>query len=342
MSRPAQLCLSAVTFCAFFVAFARPAHARIGLVVGEPFGSFGTMMPQGHASVYIDNLCAASPTQLRPCHPGEFGVVISRYHDLRTRQLDWIAFPAFTFFYGVSNPSQVPTFVTPSLEAELRESYRQAHLIDIVPTRVDKHGIAHPPPYGDWEEGIGAAFDRRLFIYTIATTPAQDASVLAFLNSDPNRRKYTLGRNNCADFAAEVLSIVLPEQRPSVLHRNVAVDFDMTTPKGLARELDAYGHTHPDSGLRVYEVPQIPGTLRRSRPIRGAAESLLTTKRYLATVLVLQPELILTDWIVYESKGRWKPGRDANIITPEQWNNAATNTPALTPATSVALSEADR
>ena len=31
--------------------------------------------------------------------------------------------------------------------------------------------------------------------------------------------------------------------------------------------VDTYGHAHPELQLRVYEVPQIPGTLRRSRPL---------------------------------------------------------------------------
>ena len=86
------LLLSASTVAAFVPV----AHARIGLVVGEPFGSFGTIMPVGHAGIYLDHLCAASPLRLRPCMPGETGVVLSRYHDLRTRDLDWMAVPAFT------------------------------------------------------------------------------------------------------------------------------------------------------------------------------------------------------------------------------------------------------
>ena len=240
MTRTAHFCLRALFFCAILVAAATPAHARIALVVGEPFGSFGTMMPVGHASIYLDNLCAASPTQLRSCRPGEFGVVLSRYHDLRTRNLDWLAIPASIFFYGVADPGQVPTFVTPSFAAELRETYRQANLLDVVPNRIDRHGAIRPSRYGDWEESIGATFDRRLLVYSIATTLQQDAGILATLNSDPNRRRYTLRRANCADFAADLLSMVLPEQHPSILGRNVFADFDMTTPKNLARRFDFF------------------------------------------------------------------------------------------------------
>ncbi len=296
------------------------AHARIGLVIGEPFGSFGTMLPVGHAGIYLDHICADGPIHLRFCRPGETGVVLSRYHDLRSPDLDWMAVPAFTFFYGVDSASQVPAFVTPKLEADLREDYRQARLLAVAPDRLDRHGRLVAPGYGDWQEGIGAAFDRNLLIYSIETTPEQEAAILTLLNEQPNVRRYTLGRANCADFAKDLLSVVLP----NVLHRNVLADFDMTTPKNLARQLNAYGETHPEAGLRVYAVPQLPGTLRRSRPLRGAAETFVKTKRYLVTLIVIQPEAILADWIVYEAKGKWPPGRNAEPLSPGLWSAALT------------------
>lgn len=288
----------------------------MALIVGEPFGSFGTMMPQGHASIYLEDLCVETAVQLRPCRPGELGAVISRYHDIRHPELDWLAFPLPIFLYGTSDLSSVPKFMTAAQEADLRERYRAAYLRDYLPDRTNRHGDLVPPPYGDWEEGIGSAFDRRLLIYSFETTPEQDAAALAWLNRRPNHRAYTLGRHNCADFAADLLRLALPRD---VLRRNVLADFDMTTPKTLAREVDGYGQSHPELRLQVYEVPQIAGTLRRSRPLRGAAESLITTKRYFAVVVVLQPELMLADWIVYEKRGKWHPGLDAVPATPDTW-----------------------
>jgi hypothetical protein len=291
------------------------AHARIGLVVGEPFGSFGTMMPAGHAGIYLDHLCADTPTHLRHCHSGEFGVVISRYHDLRYADTDWMATPASVFFYGVDDPYTAPQYMTASLEAELREAYREAHLMDLAPDTIDHHGTAYPARYGDWDESIGAAFDRRLFLYTIDTTPEQDASILALLNDSPDTRRYSLFRANCADFAAEVLNTILP----GTFHRNNIADFQMMSPKQDAKLLRAYGDAHPELHLTIYEIPQIPGTLRRSRPIRGAAETLLKTKRYLATLLVIQPEIVLGSWVIYETKGKSKPGLNAEQIAPSFW-----------------------
>ncbi len=288
----------------------------MALIVGEPFGSFGTMMPVGHSSIYLENLCAETAVQLRPCHPGEFGAVVSRYHDVRHPDLDWLAFPLPVFLYGTEDLAHVPSFMTVAGETDLRERYREAHLRSYTPDRVNKHGDPVPPPYGDWDEGIGAAFDRRLIVYSFDTTPAQEQAALHWLNERPNRRTYTLGRHNCADFAADLLRIAIPRE---VLRRNVPADFDMTTPKTLAREVSSYGHAHPELHLRVCQVPQIPGTLRRSRPVRGAAETFVKTKRYVATLLVLQPELLLADWMLYEARGRWKPGVDASIILPAEW-----------------------
>ncbi len=302
---------------AILLSLSVPASARIGLVVGEPFGAFGTMMPVGHASIYIDHLCAASPTELRPCNPGELGVVIARYHDLTAMHLDWMAVPAAVFFYGVEDPANAPQTMTASLEAELRERYREDHLLAIAPGRLDKHGVQHRPPYGDWQEAIGAAFDRRLFLYTFDTTPTQDAQLLAAINALPNRRRYTLGRANCADFAADILALVLPAH-PA---RNVFADFDMASPKNLARQIDALQTDHPELHLRVYELPQLPGSLRRSRPLRGAAETFVKTKRYLFTLIVLQPELVVADWLIYEARGRWSPGQDAQLLTPTEFAN---------------------
>ncbi len=306
---------SVLWFAALF--FTAPtAHARMALIVGEPFGAFGTMMPQGHTSIYLPDLCVDTAVHLRPCHAGEWGAVVSRYHDLRHPALDWMAFPLPVFLYGTTDLAHVPAAITAARETDIRERYWQQHLSAYVPGHLDRHGDTAPPPYGDWQEGIGAAFDRRLLMYSFNTTPTQDEAVLHWINDRPNRRSYTLTRHNCADFVADILRIALPA---AVIHRNVLADFDMTTPKNLAREVDAYGHLHPELHLEVYEVPQLPGTLRRSRPLRGAAESLITTKRYFAAVVVLQPELMLADWIIYEKRGKWHPGNDALVATPAGW-----------------------
>jgi len=290
-----------------------PAHATLGVLVGEPYGSFGTMMPVGHTALYFDHLCADIPTSLHPCVAGEQGVVAARYH--RVGDLDWLATPIIPFLYGVDDPEQTPTFVTPQIRAEIRERYRKAHLEPIVPSRFDASGQELTPKQGEWMETIGSTFDRRLFLYEIDTTPEQDAALLAWLRDRPNRRRYSLRHANCADFAADAVNLLYP----NAIRRNRLADFGMMTPKQVARALEAFGLAHPELHLRVYEIPQLPGTLRRSRPLRGAAEMFVKTKRYLTFFLATQPELALADWIVYESKGKWQPGSNAVPMLPAAW-----------------------
>ena len=319
MTRAAHHRWRVLSACAPIVAAATPAHARIGLVVGEPFGSFGTMFPVGHAGIYLDHLCAETPTRLHLCSSGEYGVVLARYHDIKSTQLDWLAEPAFTFFYGVDTPAQVPAFVTPALRDQLRMSFRDARLRDVVPgpvaTRIERDGALHFKDGEDWQESIGAAFDRRLFVYALATTPQQDAALLDYINALPTRRHYGVRRSNCADFAADILRVVLPQRQRKVLHRTLLADFDFTTPESLARQLDAFGRAHPELDFAVFEVPQLPGSTRRSRPLRSG-EMFLTTKRYLFTFLAIQPEFVVADTIAYESKGRWSPATTLTSSRP--------------------------
>ncbi len=302
-------------FTALFCVTAQSCAARVGLVVGEPFGNFGTMMPQGHASVYLADFCANGPLRLRRCEAGEAGVVLSRYHDLRRPALDWMAVPLIPFLYGVDSATAVPASLDSGLKAELRDRYRRAYLQDIVPDRADRHGRPHPPRNGDWAEGIGAAFDRRVLLYTFEVPDTAEEAIAAMLNGEPNARRYTLGRENCADFAAELLQVALPK---GTLRRNVLADFDMTTPKNLAREIDAYGRTHPDSHLSVFAIPQLPGSLRRSRPLRGAAEGFVSERRYVLALTLLQPEALLACLWAYEVHGKWTAGMDATPLAPEE------------------------
>ena len=60
----------------------REPHGAVALLMEEPYGDFGAMNPTGHAAVYLNHICAESPTELRMCHDGEYGVVISRYHKI--------------------------------------------------------------------------------------------------------------------------------------------------------------------------------------------------------------------------------------------------------------------
>jgi hypothetical protein len=285
------------------------SHASIAVLVGEPFGSFGTMMPVGHTAIYLDHLCADGPLKLRECRPGEpQGVVVARYHQLG--QYDWLASPVMEFLYATEDPSKVLSYATLDNSWDLREVYRRRYLETIVPD-----GAEYDKATDEWWESAGTAYTRRLWGYQLDTTAEQDRRFLNILNERANRHAYKLKDANCADFAAEMMNIYFPGS----VRRDRVADFGWMTPKNVARCVQAYGKAHPALDLKIFEVPQVPGSLRRSRPVRGAAEAALTTRRYLATLLAIQPEVPAACLVLYLKHGRWQIGRGAEIADPEDF-----------------------
>jgi hypothetical protein len=94
------------------------ALADAALLVEEPYGEFGFFNPTGHSAVYLNHVCAESPVKLRTCHPGEYGVVISRYH--RVGGYDWIAIPLVVYLYAVDQVEDVPVTADARLEVPLK------------------------------------------------------------------------------------------------------------------------------------------------------------------------------------------------------------------------------
>ena len=46
---------------AVLMGIAMPMYAAFTVLVGEPFGRYGTMMPLGHTAIYLDRVCADGP-----------------------------------------------------------------------------------------------------------------------------------------------------------------------------------------------------------------------------------------------------------------------------------------
>ncbi len=108
------------------------------------------MNPTGHAAVYFNHICADSPTSLRPCHDGEYGVVISRYHKIDG--YDWLAIPLVPYLYAVDSLNDVPQTVDKEQVEALRDAYRKQHLLDLAPN--NRHGRS---PKGEWTELVGSS-----------------------------------------------------------------------------------------------------------------------------------------------------------------------------------------
>jgi hypothetical protein len=270
-----------ITLIGVLLFCAAAAHASVTLLLEEPFGTFGGMNPTGHAAVYLSNVCAATPLTLRRCHAGEQGVVISRYD--RVDGYDWIAIPLLPYLYAVDRADQVPSSVSEEDVANLRNQYRRSHLREVAPDQEDGS-----PPSDQWIQLVGSAYDRTSYAFGIETTTAQDDQLIRRFNSRTNRRHFNIFFHNCADFARQTVDFYYPH----AIHRSLVADTGIMTPKQAGKSLLSYSKRHRDLQFSIFVVPQVQGSIPRSRPVRGVLESLVKSKRYavpLVTVAVLHP-----------------------------------------------------
>jgi hypothetical protein len=290
---------------AFIFVFAAllPANADAVFLLEEPYGRLGSVEPMGHAAVYLTGICAASPTQLRRCEPGEAGVVISRYH--RIAGYDWLAIPLVPYLYAVDTPGEIPHSADARTVAELRNAYRRAHLLTIVPSDASGHA-----PQGDWTQLVGSAYDRKIYGFQIETSAEQDQAFMQRLNGRENQSHYNVLFSNCADFARTVLNFYAPH----AVHRNFFADAGITTPKQVAKSLVGYARHHPIVELSSFQIPQMPGSIQRSRPADGVAESLIKSKKYVVPLAILSPVVTGSIAVVYLAEGRFNPKRGAGVF----------------------------
>jgi hypothetical protein len=302
-SRGRRFGIWAIAFLFPILAHCGVARASVALLMEEPYGDFGAFNPTGHAAVYLNHICAASPIELRPCGPGEFGVVISRYH--RVAGYDWIAIPLIPYLYAVEDASQVPDSVDKAQLAALRDAYRRKYLETLAPD--DKDGSA---PVGDWTQLVGSAYDRTIHGFQVVSTEEQDERFIAIFNDRRNKGHFNMFFHNCADFSRVVLGIYLPH----AIHRSVVADLGMTTPKQVAKSLVKYGQKHPELEMSAFVIPQVPGSVARSHPVDGVAESLIKSKKYLLPMAILSPEVTGAVVVAYLAKGRMKLPKDAAVF----------------------------
>jgi hypothetical protein len=279
------------------------AQAGATLLLEEPYSYDGAFAGTGHAAVYLSNVCSVSAVILRPCNEGESGVVLSRYDGIEG--YDWIAVPLIPYLYAVDRPEDIPLFADAKLVAFLRDQYRRDYLESLAPDRPDGG-----TPAGNWYEMIGASYDRTIYGFEIETSPEQDALLISKFNSQPNRERYNFVKRNCADFVREVIDFYYPH----ALHRSVIGDLGVTTPKQIAKMLAKYSRHHPELQSSDFLVPQVPGTIRRSKPVRGVLESVMAAKKYMLPLVVLHPYIGGGLLVEYFGHRRFDPARNALIL----------------------------
>lgn len=295
----AKLCLLAL-IC--LVCIAR-AHAGATLLLEEPYSYDGTFAGTGHVAVYLSNVCSSSPVVLRPCRDDESGIVLSRYDGIAG--YDWIAIPLVAYLYAVDRPEDAPLFADAKLVAFLRDQYRRDHLKSLAPDLPDGG-----TPAGNWYELVGASYDRTVYGFEIETTPEQDALLIEKINSKPNIERYNFVKRNCADFVREVINFYYPH----ALHRSVIGDLGVTTPKQIAKMLAKYSHRNPELDSSNFILPQVPGAVRRSAPIHGVLESVMSAKKYMVPLVILHPYIGGGLLVEHFGHRRFDPARNALVL----------------------------
>jgi hypothetical protein len=281
------------------------ARADVAVLLEEPYSLDGRVAGTGHTAVYLSRICAASPTVLRRCLPGEEGVVISRYHAVGNN--DWFAIPLTAYLFAVEKPQDIPLFADAKIVAALRDRYRRGHLESIAP---NVNGGETPP--GNWYELAGSAYDRTLYSFQLETSPAQDDAFIAYLNSRSNEAAYKFVTSNCADFVREVVHFYYPR----AIGRNWISDLAVSTPKHAAKSFVKYARKHSDLQFSALIIPQVPGTIKRSTPIHGVADTIFKAKKYEIPLLVFTPFVGVGVAVAYYTGGRFNPAHNAELLDP--------------------------
>lgn len=291
---------------ALSLAMASRCDAQAALLMEEPYGFFGTVNPTGHTAVYFDRICAETPVQLRRCEPGETGVVISRYQGMGG--YDWVAIPLVPYLYSVEDPAKVPDHVDRETVERMRENYHEAHLMELGDD-LSPGNLFH----GGWTQLIGVSYERRIYAFRFNTTEEQDDALITWLNNRANKSHFELLFNNCADFAR----VMLNQYFPGTFSRSIFPDAGMTTPKQITYKLMRYGRKHPETGIEVFEIPQVPGYRHLSRANKSVSESLVTTV-YAVPLAIANPYLAGGLFVDYLVRGRYHLiPKHPQVLAPE-------------------------
>jgi len=286
-----------------FLSVVPEGRAGATLLLGEPYGGLARVSPTGHVAVYLDRVCAASPTQLRRCEPGELGVVISRYDKIGG--YDWIAIPLIPYLYAVARAEDVPEFADAQTVARLRDAYRRQYLSELAPDSPQGE-----PPQGGWFQLVGAAYDRKFYAFEIETQEAQDDELIKVFNSRRNKQSFNAFFRNCADFAKDVINFYYPK----AVRRSIIADSGFTTPKQVANSLVRYSQKRPELQFSAFVIEQVPSNLPRSKRIRGVLESLVKSKKYVVPLVVVHVWLTPGLAAGYITTGRFNPSRHAVTV----------------------------
>jgi len=282
------------------------ANAHATVLLEEPYGFYGSLLPTGHSAIYLDRVCAETPLVLRRCEAGELGVVLTRYPGIGG--YDWVAIPLVSFLYSVENVTEAPARVDRKTVWRMRNRYHESHLLAL-----GKNIAAGNLIKGGWSFLVGHAYERRIYAFRFETAAEQDDALIARLNADKNRSRFDFLYNNCADFVRSVLNAYFP----GAFRRSLFADLGITTPKAITHKLVQFARKHPAMQLAIFEIPQVPGYRRPSGSNLGLTEMLATTA-YSLPLMLVSPYLaggLLVDYLAQGSFDLIPARRE--VLTPD-------------------------
>ncbi len=281
------------------IALGAVAQAEIGLMLNEALKvGVSKWTGAGHSAVYLSGVCMASPVELRPCGPGENGVVLTSYRTFsEDRSFEWNAIPLNVYLYGMEDESARPLYANPTIRWMMQERYRQKYLEGLCTGRCATN------PNALWRDTVATIFLRDIYMFMAKTTPEQDSALIGKFNRAGNVRHQNGLTYNCADFAREVVNTYFPgAAKPDHLN-----DFWMTSPKAIAKSFAHYGVKHHELEFHVVRFSQIPGEYPPSKDNRKGTEELCRANKWRVPLAVLLPYELVGLTSSYMITGRFNP-----------------------------------
>jgi len=103
---------------------------------------------------------------------------------------------------------------------------------------------------------------------------------------------------------------------PKAISRAILADFGVATPKHAAKSLVKYSERHSQLEISSFVIPQVPGSIKRSRPVHGLIESVFKAKKYVLPLAVFHPFMAGGVASIYLAGGRFNPAKNALVFNP--------------------------
>ncbi len=153
--------------------------------------------------------------------------------------------------------------------------------------------------------------------FELPTSHEADDRFIAKFNAAHNTRAYKLITENCADFVHDVVTFYYPDS----VWRSKLGDLGIMTPKQAAKSLVQFSKRaskqDPQVQLTRFFIPQVPGTVKRSRPVHGLLDGFFHAKKYFVPLAVFQPFVAGGVATAYYLGGRFDPASGVSMWTPD-------------------------